>query len=99
MSEERFLKAMAAPTPRARDTRFTLAVLERAEAAQTRREGLIAGLRVFGLLIASLSLVPALAGWGGANGGPIQNGVLGALALLTLVGLTRMMGFRLNPAR
>lgn len=99
MSEERFLKAMAAATPPARDPRFTLAVLNRAEAARARRDGLIAALRTFGLLIAGAALIPALGGWVGANGGPIQNGLLGALALLTLVGLTRMMGFRLNPAR
>lgn len=99
MSDDRFERAMAAAAPASRDPRFTLAVLERAEQARWRRETLQRGLRNVGLVAASATLLPTLVGWVGANAGAVQEGILGALALLTLVGLTLMMARRLVPVR
>jgi hypothetical protein len=98
MSDDRFERAMAAATPDLRDARFALAVLERAEQARWRRAAMQRGLRNAGLAAAAAALMPALGGWVATHAGAVQDGILGALALLTLVGLTLMMARRLVPA-
>ena len=66
--DDRFSRAMAAASPAARDAAFALAVLERAEAARFRAQGLRSVLRgaggaaaAVGLLAGLLTLTPAQA--------------------------------------
>ena len=85
------MRALAAASPPARDSAFVMAVLERAETARFRAEGLRSVLRGAGFAAAVAALAMLLAGWAGAHPAAAIDGTLTVAALLALVGAARMM--------
>lgn len=98
-NEARLMRALAAPVAPKRDSAFAMAVMRQAEAARFRNEGVLAVLRGAGFAAAAAALVVPFLGWAGANGPALQNGVLGAAGLLTLVLALRVMTERVAAVR
>lgn len=93
-TEARLMAALGGPAAPARDPRFTLAVLQAAEADRYRKASAQAILRGAGLAAAAAALLVPFLGWAGANADALQSGVVGAAGLLTLVGAARLMTVR-----
>lgn len=98
MSEDRLMRALGASAAPAKDARFVLAVMARAEAERYRRESLMALLRTGGLAAAGALLLILLAGWAGTHGEATQTVIMAAGGLLGLIATTRLLA-RGAPAR
>lgn len=98
MSDDRLMRALGASAAPAKDGRFVLAVMERAEAARFRRESLMGLLRTAGLAAAGASLLLMLGGWVGTHPDTTQTVIMAAAGLLGLIAATRLLA-RTAPAR
>jgi hypothetical protein len=95
MDEEvRLMRALGASAAPSRDPAFTLSVVRAAERLRYREETARAVLRAAGLAAAAACLTLPLFGWVSSHQGGFQTGVLGAAALVVLVGGARLLSAR-----
>jgi hypothetical protein len=92
--EARLLRALASSAAPKRDPAFTMTVMRAAEAYRFRREATRSVLKAGGLAAAAASLAVPFLAWAGAHGEALQSGILGAAALLLLVGAGRLLSAR-----
>lgn len=97
-NEARLLRAFGAPVAPKRDASFTLSVMRAAERRRFQRESTLAILRMAGMAAAAGALVVPLMAWFPANWDGLQNGLLGAGAILALVSFARIMSQRIAVA-
>ena len=98
MSEVRLMRALGAAAAPAKDARFVLAVMERAEAARFRRESLMGLLRTAGLAAAGAALLVLFGGWVGTHAEATQTVIMAAGGMLGLIAATRLLA-RTAPTR
>lgn len=98
MSEDRLMRALGASAAPAKDARFVLAVMERAEAERFRRASLMGLLRAAGLAAAGAALLILFGGWAGAHAEATQTVIMAAGGLLGLIATTQLLA-RTAPAR
>lgn len=95
-SEARLMRALGAKVAPARDPAFTLAVIRAAEQRRFKAATLLALLRTAGMAAAAAALVLPLLAWVPGNMAALEQGVVMAGAMLTLVGVARLMSQRLT---
>ncbi len=93
-TEARLRAALGASAAPARDPGFALAVIRAAEAGRYKRAAARSVLRAGGVAAAAAALVALGLDWAGGNAAAFQNGILTAAALMSLVGLARLMATR-----
>lgn len=93
-AEARLRAALGASVAPARDPAFALAVIRAAEAGRYRVETALSVLRAGGLTAAAAALAALALDWAAGNPAAFQNGILTAAALISLVGLARLMSAR-----
>jgi hypothetical protein len=95
--QSRLERAFAASAAPARDARFVLAVLERAERERFRRAALHSAVRGAVLTSGAAAALVMLTGWAAAQPAPvITEGVFSAVALLAAVGAARLFAARVG---
>ena len=93
-NETRLTRALGAAVAPRRDPEFTMSVMRAAEVYRFRGATLLSVLRAGGLAAAAASLAVPFLAWAGAHADALQSGILGAAALIVLVGTGRFMSAR-----
>lgn len=99
MSDDRLMRAMRASGAPARDPRFAMLVLERAETARFRRAGVRAALRGGGIAAAASAGLLLLGTWANAHANAAAEGALWVAGLLAATWMARGFANRLRDAR
>lgn len=94
-AETRLAAALRGSAAPARDPSFTLGVIRAAERDRFKVAALRSMLSWGAIAAAAAVLMLPLAGWGALNWDGVQNGMLGAGGLFTLVAAGRLMTQRL----
>ena len=97
-NEARLMRVLNAPVAPARDPAFALAVMREAEARQFKADALRRMLQGGALAGAGAVFILPMAGWAVAHADALQNGLLVAAALMTLVATARLMAQRTSAA-
>lgn len=95
-SEARLMRALRAEAAPVRDPAFTLAVIRDAEQRRFKDATALALLRTAGMAAAAGALVLPLLAWVPGNLAALEQGVVMAGAMLTLVGVARLMAQRVT---
>lgn len=93
-TEARLRAALGQSAAPARDPGFALAVIRAAEAGRYKKEAARSILRAGGVAAAAAALAALGLDWAAGNPAAFQAGILTAVALISLVGLARLMSAR-----